>query len=860
MRFKLLLLLLIPFFSIAQSPEFYPAGELQHKLKKLQVLASVLYMAAHPDDENTAMISYLANDRLARTGYLALTRGDGGQNLIGPEQRELMGLIRTHELLQARNTDGGEQFFTRANDFGYSKNPEEAFSIWERDKILADAVWAIRKFRPDVIITRFPPTSAAGHGHHTASAILAAEAFDLINDPNYQITTEDLIDPDGMTWQPKRVLWNCYSRINGRFTNQPPDSLKGVSVTTKLSSYNPLLGKSHTVIAAESRSMHKSQGFGASRNRDERIDYLAHVKGDLATEDLFDGIDLTWNRIAGGSEVDALLKEAYAQFNPENPSEIVPILLKVRKKLVALSTLRSSGEIDKDTEYWATIKLRDLDDVILGCLGLWLEATGTEFSATNGDSVQIAVEALNRSDISVELKEVNFHFLHKDFSYTPDGTPLRNPVTFENDSLPRVLENEKMLLTYFSFPIPDDTPISQPYWLIEKPTKGVYQVENQNLIGLPENPPAVEAMFHLKINGEEVIISKPVEYKWRKADEGELYRDFIITPKVMVNVQEKVYMFSSEEAQTISLTLKSGSINQSGSVSLDLPDTWQVEPSSQDFNLENKDQEITLDFQVFPPTQAEESILKVQLNLEGQNKLARGFQTIEYAHLPILTVFPEAEAKLVRLDLQTGGKKIGYIEGAGDDIPRSLRQVGYDVTILTEKELQEDLSVYDAIAVGVRAFNLQEGRLAYYHQKLLDYVEQGGVLVMQYHTPWRMQVENLGPYPFQISRGRVTVEEAPINFVNKKHPLLNTPNEITEADFEDWVQERGLYFSDEWDEHYETVLSSKDPNEESDLEGGLLYTKFGEGIFIYTGYSFFRELPAGVAGAYRLFANLLAKP
>lgn len=844
MRLKLLLILFLPIFTFAQSPEFYPSGELQHKLKKLQVVGSVLYMAAHPDDENTAMISYLANDRLVRTGYLALTRGDGGQNLIGPEQRELMGLIRTHELIQARNTDGGEQFFTRANDFGYSKNPEEAFSIWERDKILADAVWNIRKFRPDVIITRFPPTSAAGHGHHTASAILAEEAFDLVNDPT---AFPEQLSQGVTTWQPKRVLWNCYSRVNGRFTNLPPDSLKDVSVTAKLSSYNPLLGKSHTVIASESRSMHKSQGFGATRNRGERVDYLAHVAGDLAAEDLFDEIDLTWNRIEGGSEIDALLKEAYAQFNPEKPSEIVPILVEVRTKLLDLQ-----NSSDETSQYWASIKLRDLDEVILGCLGLWLEATGTEFSATKGDSVQIAVEALNRSDISVELKKVDFQFLDKDYQY--------QNFIFNNDSLPRVLENEKMLLTYFSFPVPEDVPISQPYWFVEKPSKGVYQVENQDLIGLPENPSALKALFHLNINGEEVIISKEVEYKWRKADEGELYRDFIITPKVMVNVQEKVYMFSSEEAQMISLTLKSGAIEQSGSVHLDLPDTWRVNPRFQYFNLENKDQETTLDFQIFPPVDAEETVLKVALNLDGQKETARGFQTIEYAHLPILTVFPEAEAKLVRLDLQTGGKNIGYIEGAGDDIPRSLRQVGYDVSILTEKELQGDLSVFDAIAVGVRAFNLQEGRLAYYHQKLLDYVEQGGVLVVQYHTPWRLQVENLGPYPFQISRGRVTVEEAPINFVDEKHPILNEPNEITEADFEAWVQERGLYFSDEWDKNYETVLSSKDPNEESDLEGGLLYTKFGEGIFIYTGYSFFRELPAGVAGAYRLFANLLAKP
>jgi len=825
--------------SQAQAPKSYHTGEILLAIKKLNLVGSALYLAAHPDDENTALIAYLANDQMLRTGYLALTRGDGGQNLIGAEQRELMGLIRTQELLQARRIDGGEQFFTRANDFGYSKNPKETFSIWERELILKDVVWVIRNFKPDVIITRFPPTSAAGHGHHTASAILAEEAFDLIADEN--IYPEQL--QFTQTWQAKRLLWNAYSRRNGRFTNQPPDSLQNKSVTATLSTYNVFLGKKHTVIASESRSMHKSQGFGSSKNRSERIDNLAVVKGEPAQNSLIEGIDLTWSRVNGGGKLTKIFEKAYQDFEPEKPYQSIPKLL---EGYAILENLLENG--DDFAKHWAEVKIRDLKEIIPACLGLWFETNTQEFMISPLDSnFTFYVEAVQNSPLEVNLEKIEM----LDAEANPLNFSVELNENLANGKLFYQEYTEKNLLT--------NIPISQPYWLINPPKKGIFQIDNELLIGKPENSPSLTMRFYFSINNQKIYIDRPITYKWRKADEGELYRPLEIVPPVMLNLENKVFVFGDDSPKEITLTAIGGTNTlENVEVKINLPEGWKAEPKILNFEIA-KGQEIPLRFQLTPPKKAQEGKINLEVSINNQFfENAYSLVRIQYPHIPIQTVFPDAEAKLVKLDLEKNeAKKIGYIEGAGDDIPQSLRQIDYEVDILSEKELKEDLEKYDAIIVGVRAFNIKENRLQYYHKKLLEYVKNGGVLIVQYHTPWRLTVDQLAPYPFEISRGRVTVEEAPVSFVNPEHPLLNYPNKITEKDFEGWVQERGLYFAENWSSEFETVLSSQDPEEDA-LEGGLLYAKYGEGIFIYTGYSFFRELPAGVAGAYRLFVNMIS--
>ncbi len=817
----------------AQMPKTYHAGELQLALKKLNTLGSVLYIAAHPDDENTAMIAMLANDRLVRTAYLSLTRGDGGQNLIGPEQRELMGLIRTQELLQARKIDGGEQFFTRANDFGFSKNAQESFEIWGKEAVLADVVWIIRKYRPDVIINRFPPTREAGHGHHEASAILSIEAFEAAADPKRFPEQLNYVKP----WQAKRLLWNCYSRRAGNFSNLPPDS--GNFIKSELGTFNALLGKPHHVIAAESRSMHKSQGFGAAKPRGGRLDHLEHLAGVRAEEDLLEGIDLTWNRIKGGKEIGTLLQKAYQNFNPENPSTILPELLK------ALEKIKQNKTQDYESQHWLKFKEKELIGIIKQCAGVWLDANADEFSASAGDSVGLRIEVIQQLPSYTMLERVEVFYGEESL--------------YVLDSLPKSLKTNQLFNPKFKVKLSNKAKITQPYWLEEEPAVGLFQVKDLHQIGMPENEAQFNAVFTLDLLGQKLQYTQPITYKWVKAEDQELYRHFEITPTLMVSPEEKILLFANGQTQTFKVSLKAGRKQLKGTLTPRMPEGWKISPSQYTFDITNKDQEEVISFSITPSAKAESVMMNFEIQLEGEANSQNGYgiQRIEYVHIPIQTVFPSSEIKLTKLDVQIAGKKIGYIAGAGDDIPQNLRQIGYEVSLLDEKNIQENLAAFDAIVVGVRAYNTQDW-LKYRHSKLMEYVEKGGVLITQYHTPWRMVVPQLGPYKFEISRDRVTVEEAPVKFLKPEHPLLNYPNKITEKDFEGWVQERGLYFADKFDEQYETIFSCHDPDEKP-LEGALIAANFGKGRFIYTGFSFFRELPAGVTGAYRLFANLLAK-
>jgi len=444
--FSVLVFLFVCTVSFSQHPKVYSASEIQMALKKSQVLGSALYIAAHPDDENTALIAYLANDRLIRTGYLSLTRGDGGQNLIGAEQRELLGLIRTQELLQARSIDGGEQFFSRANDFGFSKNPVETFDIWGHDRILSDAVWVIRQFKPDILITRFPPTAEAGHGHHTASAMIAEEAFEAAGDPNRFPEQLKYVS----VWQPKRMFWNAYSRSQGRFSNEPPDSLKEVSLKVELSSFNPLLGKPHTVMASESRSMHRSQGFGSARRREERYDILAKVKGQNASNDAFDGITLDWSRVKGAEQLSTLLSNASSRFKPDNPIIILDELLQAYQ---ILKTLQESD--DENTRFWANFKQKDFEELIAACMGLWTEGNAADYSVAQGDNIKINCEIMEPYEVPVTIKEIKF--------FNQEGLVTGNTETMEQP-----LTKNKLILKTIDLPISEDATVSQPYWLISK--------------------------------------------------------------------------------------------------------------------------------------------------------------------------------------------------------------------------------------------------------------------------------------------------------------------------------------------------------------------------------------------------------
>ncbi len=819
---RLLTVLLCGFFlsTHAQKPKIYHAGEIQQQLDKLNVLGTVLYVAAHPDDENTRLIAYYANEKLFRTAYLSATRGDGGQNLIGPEIREKLGLIRTQELLAARRTDGGTQFFSRANDFGYSKHPDETLTIWEKEKVLSDFVRVIRKFKPDVIITRFSTEPGVTHGHHTTSAILAEEAFDLAGNPDaFPEQLEDL-----EVWQPKKLFWNTswwfYRRTGRKFD---PTGLKPVDVGT----YNSLLGKSYTEVAAESRSMHKSQGFGATGSRGSEIEYLKPIKGDT-TGDIFKGIDTSWGRVTGSDNLSYFLDEASKSYNASEPWKTLENLYSAREELLKLPD-----------QFWKEIKLRDLDNVVKALTGTYLEVTTDDFSYVTGDSITFKVESINRVDTDLELSEV-----------------VIEPLGFRNVIGQKLKANSKFT-TDFKTIVPDGLNGSNPYWLNKHATLGMYHVDDPNLIGTPENESIFKARFIVKWQDHFLEYETPISFKRNDPVDGETYRPVVIAPPAMVNLDNEIIVFGSNEAKEVEARVISGNTNVKGVLKIKGPEGWIVEPTSFSFELKQKNEEKLFRFSITPPEGAHQVKLTAELEFEDGRVSSKGKQVIEYDHIPTQTLFPAAEIQLVKLDLKKNGNLIGYIPGAGDAVPENLRQIGYNVQILSKDDVvSQELSRFDAVILGVRAFNTIDW-LAYKNQELFNYVKEGGNVIVQYNTSHRLVTQEIAPYPIKLSRDRVAVETAEVRILDPDHPILNYPNRITKDDFENWVQERGLYFPTEWDPKFSAILSSNDPGE-SPKDGGLIVAKHGNGYYIYTGYSWFRELPAGVPGAYRIFVNLIS--
>ena len=816
--FFLLVISYFPYFSVAQYRPI-TSSEILLKIKKLNVLGSVLYIAAHPDDENTRLIAYLSKGELVRTGYLSLTRGDGGQNLIGTEFGEAIGILRTQELLEARKLDGGEQFFTRAVDFGYSKSADETLKLWDRKKILADVVWHIRRFQPDVIITRFPADKRAGHGHHTASTILANEAFELANDP--KAFPEQLNEVN--LWKPTRIFWNT-----GRFWEKDLDAKlakkDGSAIALDVGKYNALLGKSYNEIASLARSKHKSQGFGARLWRGEQLEYLVHTGGSKAQETIFEDIDLTWNRVKGGKSIGVQIEAIIADYDIQNPEKAIPALVKLYKALDQI----------EDT-YWRTQKKKEVQEVILDCAGLYVEAVTSDYTAQPGAKITVQTTLVNRSETALTLQKVRVG--------GKDSTV--NQPLMKNQSLS--LSNTQRLM---------DKQISQAYWL-EGSYQYLYDIKDRQRMAQPENRPALLVEVTLALNGLTLTESIPVQYKWVDSVVGEQFRPIIITPSASLKLMDEVLVFPSNTPKKVSISVQALQDNFEGNLKLNAPKGWQITPQEVRVAIPNKYQEVQYSFTVHPPQTSSEGQLSAILQ-KGEKTLSQSLELIEHPHITKQTFLREAKAKVVRFDLKRGIKKVAYIMGAGDKIPESLQQVGYEVTRLAaDKLLTTNLSQYEAIMIGIRAYNTEKGLISS-NQKLLDYVRAGGTLLVQYNTSFDMLLQDIAPYPIQFGRGRVTEEDSPVKFVDASLPVLQTPNRLSTQDFEGWVQERGLYFAKQWDSKFKPVIAWNDQGEQP-LEGGLLVAPYGKGYYIYTGISFFRQLPAGVPGAYRLLANLLAK-
>ena len=910
---------LVAFFATPVRSQRMLAGEIEVRqaLERLVTLGNVMMIGAHPDDDRETVLAYLARGRHVRTSYLSLTRGEGGQNLIGPEQGDELGIIRTQELLASRRIDGAEQYFTRAIDFGFSKTAAEALTKWPRDQVLGDVVWNIRRFRPDVIILCFTGTPRDGHGHHQASAILGKEAFTAAADPAR--FPEQLAYVQ--TWQPKRLMQNPFGVQQADDKNKQAAD-EGPRLEIDPGDYSPELGYSYGEIGSMSRSTNRSQGQGSAQRKGTQKAALITVAGDKATKDLFDGIDITWNRIPGGAPVGRILQGALDSFVPAHPEALLPALAQARPMIASLAQNTKNP--------MAADKLKELDETMALVSGLTLEAQATAAQVTPGGNLRVGITALVRSPAQVTLTGVKLT--------GTAGAPALDSLA------PTVLKYNEPSQYNLNLRIPDDQPYTQPYWLEQPKDGNLYSVRDQRNVGNPENTPVLEAHFRVRVAGQDLELIRPVENHYTDPVYGDLERPLAIVPPVALDLTQHSLVFGDTQARTVEVPVKSNLGKQAGDVKLEVPNGWKASPESKHFELSGTGEQATLQFSLTPPATPATGRMRAVATL-GSRTVALETEVLNYPHFPEQTLFPSAEASLVRADIKNLSKNVGYVMGAGDEVPGSLRQIGCDVTLLTSEDLTHgDLSRYDAIVTGVRAWNTRADLRANY-QRLFDYASNGGTVIVEYNRPegggrggagggpggangrgaapngsapnaaapnaavpnsgtppaqaqpgagrgarggggrggrggaganngqpapppLRGPVEadkvdatgtteHMSPYPIHLSNDRVTVEEAPVTFPNPQLTLLHKPNEITSADFNNWIQERGLYFSDRWDSRYQSVLESHDPGEDP-LPGGMLYVKIGKGVYIYSAYDWFRELPSGVPGAYRLFANMLS--
>jgi len=808
MRNILLFLLIgIQFLSLNAQTALKPAkiknsSEILHSINRLKVLGTILYIAAHPDDENTAVLSYLNKKEHLRTAYLSITHGSGGQNLLGSEKDSSLGVLRTQELLAARSMDGGEQFFTHASDFGYSKSVEETLRRWNKDKTLEEMVAIIRRYKPDVIITRFDKNQG-GHGHHMASALLAQEAFAAAGDP-YRYPDQLKSTPP---WQPKRLLWNTW---------RPDFSSDKSLLTFDIGDYNTLLGRSYLEIAALSRSMHKSQGFGMAPYRGSDPEYFTHTEGDTGWGSLFDDIDISWNRVAGAKNITSHIDKIINNYDPADPAQSIPALFELKSKIKKIND-----------PFWMKLKLNEIDQIIQSSAGLWIEAISPDYAYTPDSIIPVEFMILNRSDYPFKLHSIKTDITGIDTIFSK-SLLFNKPFNYKAN-LKLYLKNPDLSHSLFSV---------------------------DNVLHYNVQPSKFDCQILLTVNNDTLKLHTRIIHRMRDRIRGERFRPLVIAPPATLNFNSDILFFTSDTPMEINATVKAWKENYKGSVSFQVPDGWSVEPTSINLDIKNKYEEQIIAIRLTPGPSTTGSFLNLKINSEGYTTNS-GNKTISYDHIPEQVIFLKQRIKLVKANLIVNPGKIGYVMGTGDKIPESLTQIGYQVDLLSDEDLDnKDLADYNAIITGTRAYNARP-RLQQQKSRLMDYVKNGGTLITLHNTRFGHSSSNIGPYPFQIGRSRVSVEDAPVKILTPDHPVFQSPNKISAADFDGWIQERGLYFAGEWDTNYTPLFASHDPGE-SWQKGGNLYAKHGKGHYFYSGYSWFRQLPAGVPGAYRLFVNMLS--
>ena len=811
---KNIILFFFIFFSLSTFAN-EPVDEIYVNLQKLYSLKRVLYVAAHPDDENTRALAYFSLGERAETAYLSLTRGDGGQNLIGDELSENLGVLRTQELLAARSFDGARQYFTRAVDFGYSRSAEESFLKWGKEELMSDVVLAIRKFRPDVIITRFPPDSRAGHGHHTASAILAIEAFEKANDPNY---LPEQVAEFGV-WKTTSIYWNTSVWWGEDIEEKAKNSDK--YLIQDIGGYNSLLGKSYNEIGTLARSQHKCQGFGGIIERGSRIEYFEHIEGARLKKSFFENNKDSWTNLINTNfetEFQNLLKN----FNFIESEKNIPSLFKLREGILGL----------KDSSF-KTEKLALCNSIIVDCLGLHVEVVSNDYAYVGGTEVEVSMNLINRSACLVKL--VGYELSGNKKQKTDD---LLN----ENERFQKKIK--------FQF----QEPISGPYWL-KNSFENIFEVTNRSDLGKPEEDPSAVGKIWILVDGLEMEIAIPVTYKWRDPSYGERRRKLISAPLYTVNFDQESVILKGKESKKIRMKIHGYEDEIQEFVNVVAPKGWKLSSNKIEFTLEDKHDEVWLEFDLIATDESRKGTLI--LTDKNGNKI-HSYTDITYDHIATQSIFREAKVECVNLNVLIDPSKVAYIKGVDDVVPQAIEQLGFEVEVFEVSNLALlDLSSYSSVVLGIRIYNVHP-ELTNYHEKLYKYVENGGNLVMQYNTASRSLRElEFGPVPFKLSRNRVTEEDAEVTFLMAEHPIMTTPNKLIKKDFDGWVQERGLYFAGTWDESYSALFSWHDQDEDP-VNGALIVANYGKGQFVYTGISFFRELPKGVEGAYRLLANILS--
>ncbi|MEO6191161.1 MAG: PIG-L family deacetylase [Saprospiraceae bacterium] len=809
-------------FALILHGQSKPSSEILENIKKLNVLGSVLYIAAHPDDENTRLITYLSKDKKFRTAYVSLTRGDGGQNLIGAQLDEFLGVIRTNELLEARKIDGGIQFFTRANDFGYSKNAEETFQIWSKDTLLYDLVRIIRQFQPDVIINRFDHrTSGKTHGHHTASAQLGFDAFQMSGSALYR--REELKDLEPIIIP--RIFFNTSYFFFGskeKFDASDKSNLYSLDV----GSYYPSIGVSNGEISSQSRSMHKSQGFGINSTRGSQLEYFERI--DKAKEhdqsSPFDGLDLTWTRINGGGNVLKLINQVIVEFNINNPSMSIPLLQKAERYISELSP-----------GHWRSIKLNEIKEVILQCAGIYSEAYTDKQIISNDNSIKVNTEFICRNTIKCKLESIKFLPLNLDTTF---GKLLEVNV-------PNIWSKEITLKGISN---------TSPFWLKYGRGRSYYKFDDVTKISNPTQERELKVEFNILLNDKAYAVSKDIIYKNDDPVLGEIRQPLDVFPSVTIEPLDQSLIVIDKKGASLKLTLKSWAANQAGTVSLNLPAQVKCKPEHISYKFANANESSVLEFQIIPED------LNNQMNeipVLINNSQAYTHTQIKYSHIPWQNVLTPAMIKISAIDLKIIPKKIAYINGAGDFIDEALRKLNFEVKEINPEDISRlDPNIIQVLIFGIRAWNTREN-LPIYQEAIMNYVNRGGKVIFQYNTTSELLLGDFLGVDFKISRDRVTDENSPVRILNPLHPILNQPNKITQADFDHWIQERGLYFPNQYSKDWEEVIAMNDPNEK-ELNSAILYKKIGKGSIIYTPISWFRELPAAVPGAYRLFANLVS--